>query len=162
MPAADNVRETDVTVPMRDGGEITIRTYQPTETKSAAPVLVMLHGGGFILGGLENEAPLCRKWVEEFGGVSFNVDYRLAPEHKFPTAVHDAYDALVWVSTYLPPHSVLLGESKDLMSICRYKSTPSPTTATSPPASSSRVSQQVPTSPPRPRTRTAMTTNNHR
>ena len=40
---------------------------------------------------------LCRKWVEEFGGVTINVDYRLAPEYAFPTAVYDAYDALKWV-----------------------------------------------------------------
>lgn len=57
----------------------------------------MLHGGGWCLGDLDNEALLCRKWCEEFGGVSFNVDYRLAPEHKFPTGVEDAYDALLWV-----------------------------------------------------------------
>jgi acetyl esterase/lipase len=92
-------RETDEQINTRDGSQITVRIYQPLDTAAKpGPVLVMLHGGGWILGGLENEQPLCRKFVTEFGGVSFNVDYRLAPEHKFPTAVYDSYDALLWVS----------------------------------------------------------------
>lgn len=57
----------------------------------------MLHGGGFALGGLDNEALLCRRWCAEYGGVSVNVDYRLAPEHKFPVPVYDSYDAVKWV-----------------------------------------------------------------
>jgi acetyl esterase/lipase len=66
--------------------------------RSQKPVLVMLHGGGWCLGGLDNEALLCQKWSEDFGGLAFNVDYRLAPEHVFPVAVHDAYDSVSWVS----------------------------------------------------------------
>ena len=58
---------------------------------------MMLHGGGFCLGGLENEALLCREWCREAKGVSVNVDYRLAPEWKFPTAVEDCWDAVKWV-----------------------------------------------------------------
>lgn len=64
--------------------------------------MVMLHGGGWILGGLENEALLCRKWCEEFNGVSVNVDYRLAPEFKFPIPVHDCYDVVKWVCDFTP------------------------------------------------------------
>lgn len=64
--------------------------------EDGSPGLVLYHGGGFSLGGLDNETSLCRKWTE-LGGIAVNVDYRLAPEHKFPVAVEDAYDALAWV-----------------------------------------------------------------
>lgn len=56
----------------------------------------MYHGGGYCLGGLENEAVVCRGFAER-GGVAVNVDYRLAPEYKFPKGLEDAYDALKWV-----------------------------------------------------------------
>ena len=58
----------------------------------------MLHGGGFCLGGLDNEALLCREFCKKYDGVAVNVDYRLAPEYKWPIPVHDSYDALKWVS----------------------------------------------------------------
>lgn len=64
----------------------------------------MLHGGGWALGGLDNEIALCRKWTG-MGGIAVNVDYRLAPEHTFPVPVEDSFDALVWVSFYnIPQH----------------------------------------------------------
>jgi acetyl esterase/lipase len=60
--------------------------------------MVMLHGGGFCLGGLDNEVLICRKWCTEFNGLCINVDYRLAPEHPFPVPVNDGWDAVKWVS----------------------------------------------------------------
>jgi acetyl esterase/lipase len=68
------------------------------------PVMVMFHGGGYILGGLENEESLCRQWCKEFNGVSVNVDYRLAPDFIFPTAQYDAYDSVQWVSAHPNVH----------------------------------------------------------
>jgi hypothetical protein len=50
------------------------------------------------IGGLENEELLCRTTCAKFGLVAVNVDYRLGPEYKFPTAQHDSYDATKWVS----------------------------------------------------------------
>lgn len=92
------VIEEDVQIPMRDGEHIAVRIYRAKgSTKGGAPIFVMYHGGGFCLGDLNNEVLLCRKWVEEFGGVTVDVDYRLAPEHVFPVAVEDSYDALKWV-----------------------------------------------------------------
>lgn len=84
----------------RDGSEILIRIYQRAQGDQG-PVMVMLHGGGWILGDLDNEALLCRRWCEECGGLSINVEYRLAPEYKFPTAVFDCYDAVLWVRVFL-------------------------------------------------------------
>jgi acetyl esterase/lipase len=89
--------ESDQEIPMRDGAEIRVRVHAPkSPAADGCPGLIVFHGGGFCLGGLDNEVTLCRKWTE-LGGVAVNVDYRLAPEHVFPTAVHDAYDALIWV-----------------------------------------------------------------
>jgi hypothetical protein len=88
----------DLQIPVRDGATITARIYRPTTPPAeGSPVFVMYHGGGFCLGGLESEDLNCRIWAEKFGGVAVNVEYRLAPEHKFPVPVNDAYDALKWV-----------------------------------------------------------------
>jgi hypothetical protein len=58
---------------------------------------VMLHGGGWCIGGLENEELQCRLLASKLGCVCVNVDYRLAPEHKFPVPVYDCIDATNWV-----------------------------------------------------------------
>ncbi|RFU26024.1 hypothetical protein B7463_g10313, partial [Scytalidium lignicola] len=92
--------EEDRKIPVRDGSRIAIRIHSPKlPPADGCPGLVVYHGGGFCLGGLDNEVALCRKWTE-FGGVAVNVDYRLAPEHPFPIPVEDAYDALVWTSQH--------------------------------------------------------------
>ncbi|KAB8291547.1 hypothetical protein EYC80_006348 [Monilinia laxa] len=71
-----------------------------TPPSGGSPVFVVYHGGGFCLGGLENETVLCRQWTE-LGGVAVNVDYRLAPEHPFPTGINDAFDALKWTASHV-------------------------------------------------------------
>jgi acetyl esterase/lipase len=96
-PSTSSVLETDHKVKTRDGSEITARVYHGQNSRDG-PILVVFHGGGWVLGGLDNEALLCRRFCEELNGVSINIDYRLAPEFKFPTAVHDCYDALKWVA----------------------------------------------------------------
>jgi acetyl esterase/lipase len=82
---------------VRDGTEIIVRVHKPIHPpQDGSPLFVVYHGGGFCLGGLNDEQWLCRKWTE-LGGVAVNVDYRTTPEHPFPTPVNDAYDALKWV-----------------------------------------------------------------
>ncbi len=101
---AANAPEGDITyveedrhIPVRDGTSITVRIHKPKNIPSdGCPIFVVYHGGGFVLGGLDNEALLCRKFTE-LGGIAVNVDYRLAPEHPFPVPCEDAYDALKWV-----------------------------------------------------------------
>jgi acetyl esterase len=61
------------------------------------PALVYLHGGGWTLGGLETYEPLCRELANALGRVVIWVEYRLAPEHPFPAALEDAWNALEWV-----------------------------------------------------------------
>ena len=96
--AISGVKEHDQQVQMRDGSNIACRVYQPETPPSGGSALaIIFHGGGWCIGGLENEELLCRLLTSRLGMVSVNVDYRLAPEHKFPVAVHDCHDATKWV-----------------------------------------------------------------
>lgn len=95
---AAGISEKDITIKARDGYLIPARIHAPEAPHSdGGPLVVMLHGGGFCLGGLENEELNCRNFAHQLGCVCVNVDYRLAPEHPFPAAVNDSYDALKWV-----------------------------------------------------------------
>lgn len=76
--------------------------YRPTGATSAPPVFVNLHGGGFVLGGAEDDDPYCRHLADTAGCAVVNVDYVLAPEHPFPAAVHQTYDLLVWLAAHGP------------------------------------------------------------
>ena len=92
--------EKDHQVPVQDGSKITVRTYHPEQT--GGPLAVLYHGGGWCIGGLENEELLCKRLCGRLGFVVANVDYRLAPEHKFPIPVTDSWDATKWVRYQLP------------------------------------------------------------
>jgi acetyl esterase len=76
--------------------QIPIRVYIPREGE-ILPVLVYFHGGGWVLGELDSVDSLCRSLAKTADCVVVSVDYRLAPEHKFPAAVEDAYSATKWV-----------------------------------------------------------------
>lgn len=90
--------EENIQIPVRDGTKIPARIHKPrTPPSDGSPIFVMYHGGGYAVGGLDNETLIMRRWAE-MGGVAVNVDYRLAPEHPFPTGWQDSYDALKWVS----------------------------------------------------------------
>ncbi len=78
------------------GGEIPIRVYWPTQDGSL-PVLVYYHGGGWVIGDLDTNDSVCRQFANKVPAVVVSVDYRLAPEHRFPAAVDDSYAALEWV-----------------------------------------------------------------
>ncbi|MFW5474134.1 alpha/beta hydrolase [Knoellia sp. CPCC 206450] len=89
------------TAPARDGYEIPLRIYRPRAIRDAqddVPVVVWFHGGGWVLGNVVNYDPICTHLATEVGAVVVSVDYRLAPEHPAPTAVHDAVDATTWVA----------------------------------------------------------------
>ncbi len=77
-------------------GDIPVRIYTP-EGSTTKPVLVYFHGGGWVLGDLDAADSLCRI-ANRAGYVVVSVDYRLAPEYKFPAALEDAYAATSWVA----------------------------------------------------------------
>jgi acetyl esterase len=79
-----------------DGGTIPVRVYRPSEARDL-PAVVYFHGGGWVIGDLDHSDEVCR-WITRQGGVVVvNVDYRLAPEHRFPVAAQDSYAATAWV-----------------------------------------------------------------
>ncbi len=80
----------------REGHPIAARLYAPD--RSLLPVLLYFHGGGFTVGSIRTHDTLCRELACRAGCAVLSVDYRLAPEHRFPCAVHDAWDALQWVA----------------------------------------------------------------
>lgn len=99
-PEITGVREENMIVPARDGYQIPIRVYKPeTQPSDGSPLIIFYHGGGFCLGGLETEEMNCRLFANKLGAVCVNVDYRLAPEHPFPTPINDSWDAFKWVSS---------------------------------------------------------------
>jgi acetyl esterase len=79
------------------GGAIPIRMYTP-EDEGPFGALVYFHGGGWVLGNVEMTDLPCRMLVRESGCVVVSVDYRLAPEHKFPAAPEDCYAAVKWLA----------------------------------------------------------------
>ena len=80
-----------------DGGEIKARKYVPPGTP--AGLCVYFHGGGFVLGSIDEFDVLCRTLALRSGCTLVSVDYRLAPEHAFPTAINDAIAAVRWAAT---------------------------------------------------------------
>ena len=66
--------------------------------REPGPAVVFFHGGGFVIGNIETHDGLCRMMANEGGMRVISVDYRLAPENKYPAAIDDAFAALTWVS----------------------------------------------------------------
>lgn len=97
-------------------GAIPIRTYTP-QGNAPFPVLVFFHTGGWQLGNLDSQDPLCRKLANTTGCIVVSVEYRLAPEHPFPAGLQDSYAATQWVSTHAsefqgdPSRLALVGDS---------------------------------------------------
>jgi acetyl esterase len=87
---------TDRTIP-GPAGDLPVRIYTPTGT-GPFPVLVNFHGGGWVIGDLETSDAACRDLCRTVGCVVVSVDYRLAPEHRFPAAVDDSLAATAWVA----------------------------------------------------------------
>lgn len=85
------------------GRAIGLRIYTPRETGPGEkpPVLVWFHGGGFVIGDLDTHDSACRMLANQADCLVVSVDYRLAPEHKFPAAVEDCEAALKWVSLHV-------------------------------------------------------------
>lgn len=86
----------DRTVPV-DGGAVPVRVYRPAGDE-LLPALVFAHGGGFVFCDLDSHDGLCRNLSNRLGAVVISVGYRLAPEHRWPTAAEDMYAATGWVS----------------------------------------------------------------
>ena len=96
VPKPALARIEDFTLAARDGHWLPVRLYAPSH--AVLPVLMYFHGGGFTVGSIATHDTLCRVLSRDSGCAVVSVDYRLAPEHKFPTASDDAWDALSQLS----------------------------------------------------------------
>ena len=96
-------------------GALPYRSYTPIEAAGdPLPALVYFHGGGFVIGDLDTHDGLCRLFANASGCRVISVEYRLAPEHKFPAAVEDAYAAACWVAEHarelgIDPDRIVIG-----------------------------------------------------
>lgn len=86
----------NVTIP-GPGGDIRARSYAPVAAAGPLPTLIYFHGGGLVVGNLETHDGLCRLFASEGGFKVIAVEYRLAPEHRYPAAVDDAWAAMQWI-----------------------------------------------------------------
>ncbi len=100
QPAPPDVAEVRELQSSGPHGPIPLRMYRPAGTKLDAvlPALVYYHGGGFVIGDLETHDTLCRELCNGSGCAVVAVDYRLAPEFRFPCAVDDCLAATYWVA----------------------------------------------------------------
>ncbi|MGV3727147.1 alpha/beta hydrolase [Hydrogenophaga sp.] len=96
LPSQALARVEDLRIPTRDGVGVAARLFAP-QSATPLPVLLYFHGGGFTVGSVATHEPLCRQLAHLAACAVVSVDYRLAPEAKFPTAVNDAWDSLAWL-----------------------------------------------------------------
>ncbi|WP_037674190.1 alpha/beta hydrolase [Streptomyces globisporus] len=91
-------RVDELTVPARSG-PLRARAYHPAGPPTAGPrpALMYLHGGGFVLGTLDGVDEVCRAIAARSGWAVLSLEYRLAPEHPYPAALDDSFDALAWL-----------------------------------------------------------------
>lgn len=82
-------------ITMRDGENIKIRVYSP-QGDGPFPIIIYYHGGGWVLNSVDTCHETCQLLSFKTNSVVVSVDYRLAPEYKFPIPVYDAYDTFLW------------------------------------------------------------------
>ncbi|HVF32561.1 MAG TPA: alpha/beta hydrolase [Acidimicrobiales bacterium] len=102
----------DRTIP-GPAGEIPIRVYTPLGD-GPFPILLFFHGGGFTIGSIDGHDPVARQLGAQAGALVVSVDYRLAPEARFPAAVEDCFAATQWVAT----HGAELGGDASRLAVC--------------------------------------------
>ncbi len=107
-PAGDDIEVRDHGVAV-EGGSITVRTYRPIDAAGALPVIFFIHGGGWVQGTLDTAEIETVPMVESLRCFVVSVDYRLAPEHPFPTPLEDCVAAWMW----LQDHGAALGADID-------------------------------------------------
>jgi acetyl esterase len=92
----------------RAGEKLRVRLYRPEQSRGNLPVVLYVHGGGFFAGSLETHEPVCRAIANLTPAQVVSVDYRLAPEHRWPAALDDCFDALLWITQTLRPRRLII------------------------------------------------------
>ncbi|KAJ5953562.1 alpha/beta hydrolase fold-3 domain-containing protein [Penicillium verhagenii] len=94
-------REIQIPVP---GGKITLSIFEPanrSDTQAPGPGIYFVHGGGFIVGNRFMGMSVVSEWVEKLNATCISAEYRLAPEHPYPTPLDDCYAGLKWVGRHI-------------------------------------------------------------
>ncbi len=107
LPLGDLAVTRDLDIP-GPAGTIPARLYDGRESRSAGPVMVFFHGGGFVIGDLDTHGPYCAEAARQLDIPVVSVDYRLAPEHPFPAAPEDCEAAARWVADNIPCTGLVL------------------------------------------------------
>jgi len=118
VPMAEVHKRKEMKIP-GPNGDIDIRIYWPRPANEGElfPVMILYHPGGFSIGDLDSHENVAHYYCRHADAITIDVDYRLAPEHKFPAAVEDSYAALCWAAGHLgdiggdPGRIVVTGES---------------------------------------------------
>ena len=98
VPASDGVEAQDLAIENGAAGELPVRLYRPSGLLSRLnPVVLYLHGGGFVLGDLDSHDASARAIARRTGAIVVSLAYRLAPEHRFPAAHEDAWTVWKWL-----------------------------------------------------------------
>ena len=111
----EGIRVENVFIPGQDGqANIRLRLYKPNAISAPTPVLIWLHGGGYVMGKPEQDDGSCAQYVRELGITVVSVDYRCAPKHPFPAGLQDSYSALKWAGSHaqelgLDPQRIAVG-----------------------------------------------------
>jgi acetyl esterase/lipase len=104
---------TDGVMPGPDG-DLPYRLYRPPAPSTGPhPIVVYFHGGGWVLGNLDSDDPLCRDLCARSGAIIVSVNYRHAPEARFPAAAEDAFAAVQWVAA----NAAILGGVPDQVAV---------------------------------------------
>lgn len=98
----DRVVCKEISIPIRNESSVRALVFSPRAPESEPrPLVVLMHGGGFLFGTAEMEAAACIAVTSTYGCVSMSIEYRLSPEVKFPVAYEDCWDALQWVRSHV-------------------------------------------------------------
>jgi acetyl esterase/lipase len=107
LPAIEGVTTEDRIVPGSEGApDVAIRVYKPTDRPADLPALLWIHGGGYILGSVEQDDMRAKTMTLEGKCVTVSVEYRLAPENPFPAPLEDCYAALKWTASHAGEFSI--------------------------------------------------------
>lgn len=104
------VRRPDAEVVSVDA-DVSVHVFRPASARPGTPALLWIHGGGMVLGDAAQDSQFCRRVANELNLVVVSVEYRLAPEHPFPTPLEDCYTALQWLASQpdIDPASIAVG-----------------------------------------------------
>jgi acetyl esterase/lipase len=98
LPPVEGVISQDQLAPGPQGDPaVPVRVYRPNDQKNKLPSLFWIHGGGYVMGDIEQDDRLMKQMVKRIGCVAVSVEYRLPPEHPFPAPVEDCYAGLKWL-----------------------------------------------------------------